>query len=118
MKDVDDSTEGTESAAALMDRVKASSDLKNAKNRSNEYKKKYKSGHLDEMASRLKKTTAYRKFATGVNTQTRKTMGAGKKETKTILVTRKGDPKAAAGGGVIRIAKDKYDPSIHNMASE
>ena len=40
----------------------------------------------------------------------------GKK--KTILVTNKGDPHAATGGGVRRIPRDKYDPSKHNLASE
>ena len=73
---------------------------------------------LEEMASRVKKTTAHRKLATGVNTKTRQELGAKKEDTKTILVTRKGDPRAAAGGGVRRIPKDKFDPSIYNRASE
>ena len=37
---------------------------------------------------------------------------------RTILVTRKGDPHAKTGGGVIRIPKDKYDPKKYNLASE
>lgn len=72
---------------------------------------------LDE-ASRLKKTTAHRKFAAGVNTKTREALGSKSDESKTILVTRKGDPRAAAGGGVRRIPKEKFDPSIYNRASE
>ena len=77
-----------------------------------------KKKRLEEMASRVKKTTAHRKLATGVNTQVRRSLQAEKGEAKTMLVTRKGDPRAAAGGGVMRISKDKYDPTIHNRASE
>ena len=73
---------------------------------------------LDEMMSRLKKTTAHRKMAVNVDTKTRHALGAKKEDTKTILVTKKGDPRAAAGGGVQRIPKEKFDPSIYNRASE
>ena len=77
-----------------------------------------KKKRLEEMASRVKKTTAHRKMAKDVNTATREALHAEKGESETMLVTRKGDPRAAAGGGVMRISKKKYDPTIHNRASE
>ena len=46
----------------------------------------HKEEQIDEVTSRLKKTSAYRKFATGVNTQTRHALGKKKEDTKTILV--------------------------------
>ena len=77
-----------------------------------------KKKRLEEMASRVKKTSAHRKMAKDVNTATREALHAEKGESETMLVTRKGDPRAAAGGGVMRISKKKYDPTIHNRASE
>jgi hypothetical protein len=76
-----------------------------------------KKEQMDEAMGSVKKSHAYRKMKTKVNTIVRKGLGK-KRETGTILVTNKGDPHAATGGGVRRIPKDKYDPSKHNMASE
>ena len=72
---------------------------------------------MDEAMGSVKKDTGYRKFKTKVNTVVRRGLGK-KRDTNTILVTMKGDPRARAGGGVRRIPKDKYDPSKHNMATE
>jgi hypothetical protein len=62
-------------------------------------------------------TTGQKKLRVQHKTVVRKALGADK-EKKTILVTKKGDPHAASGGGVRRIPKDKYDPSKYNLASE
>ena len=62
-------------------------------------------------------TTGQKRLRVQHKTVVRKALGADK-EKKTILVTKKGDPHAASGGGVHRIAKDKYDPSKYNLASE
>jgi len=62
-------------------------------------------------------TTGQKKIRVQQKTVVKRALGKeGSK--KTILVTNKGDPRAAAGGGVHRISKDKYDPTKHNMASE
>ena len=65
-----------------------------------------------------KSSYAYKKMKTKVATKVKRGLGVGKEKTSTVLVTNKGDPKAATGGGVHRIPRDKYDPSKHNMASE
>lgn len=72
---------------------------------------------LDEAMGSVKKNYGLRKMKTKVKTIVRRGLGK-ERETQTVLVTRKGDPHAATGGGVRRIPKDKYDPKIHNMASE
>lgn len=48
----------------------------------------------------------------------KRTIITRKKKSGTILVTRKTDPHAKTGGGVMRINKDKYNPKIHNLAVE
>jgi hypothetical protein len=73
---------------------------------------------LDEGMAPIKKSYAMRKLKKKVSTQVKQGLGVGKEKTSTVLVTNKGDPKAATGGGVHRIPRDKYDPSKHNMASE
>jgi hypothetical protein len=60
---------------------------------------------------------AMKKFKTKTNTRVKKGLHADGEE-KTILVTRKGDPRAAGGGGVRRIPKHRWDPTKYNMASE
>ena len=81
------------------------------------YSKHVKENELDEAMGSVKKDTGYRKLRTKVSTVVRRGLNK-KKEAGTILVTKKGDPAAATGGGVRRIRKDKYDPSKHNLASE
>jgi hypothetical protein len=66
----------------------------------------------------VKKSYGMRKLKKKVSTAVKQGLGVEKGKDKTILVTNKGDPKAAGGGGVHRIPRDKYDPSKHNMASE
>jgi hypothetical protein len=77
-----------------------------------------KSKNIEEGMTPVKKTYAMKKLKTKASTVVKRGLGVGKDKTKTILVTTKGDPHAAAGGGVRRIPKDKYDPTKHNMASE
>ena len=80
-----------------------------------------KPGHLPEDnldEADYKSSYAYKKMKTKVATKVKRGLGIGKEKTSTVLVTNKGDPKAATGGGVHRIPKDKYDPSKHNLASE
>lgn len=48
----------------------------------------------------------------------KRTIITRKKKSGTILVTKKTDPHAKTGGGVMRINKDKYNPKIHNLAVE
>ena len=76
-----------------------------------------KKEQMDEAMGSVKKSYAYKKLKTKASTIVRKGLGK-KRDTNTVLVTNKGDPHAATGGGVRRIAKDKYDPSKHNLASE
>ncbi len=73
---------------------------------------------VEEGMAPIKKSYAMRKMKKKVSTQVKQGLGVGKEKTSTILVTNKGDPKAASGGGVHRIPRDKYDPSKHNLASE
>ena len=94
-----DGTEGTKSAKNTSQRMKD---------------KKLSADTLDEDTA---KTTGQKRLRVQHKTVVRKAIGK-QKETKTILVTNKGDPHATAGGGVHRIAKDKYDPSKHNLAVE
>ena len=68
--------------------------------------------------AQIKRSYAYRKMKTKDATKVKRGLGVGKEKTSTVLVTNKGDPHAASGGGVHRIPRDKYDPSKHNMASE
>jgi hypothetical protein len=82
------------------------------------YSKHVKEDNLDEGMAPIKKTYAMRKMKKKVNTQVKQGLGVGKERTNTVLVTNKGDPKAAGGGGVHRIPRDKYDPTKHNLASE
>ena len=72
---------------------------------------------MDEAMGSVKKSHAYRKFKTKDETIVRRALGK-KRDTNTVLVTTKGDPRARTGGGVRRIPKEKYDPSKHNMATE
>jgi len=74
--------------------------------------------NLDEGMAPIKKSYGMRKLKKKVSTAVKQGLGVEKVKDKTILVTNKGDPKAAGGGGVHRIPRDKYDPSKHNMASE
>ena len=80
--------------------------------------KKLSSGELDEAMGSVKKSYAMKKMKKKVSTQVKQGLGVGKERTNTVLVTNKGDPKAAGGGGVHRIPRDKYDPTKHNLASE
>jgi len=73
---------------------------------------------LDEGLTPVKKSYAMKKMKKKVSTAVKQGLGIGKEKSDTVLVTNKGDPHAATGGGVHRIRKDKYDPSKHNLASE
>jgi hypothetical protein len=73
---------------------------------------------IGEGVTSVKKSYAMRKMKKKVSTAVKQGLGVGKEKTSTVLVTNKGDPKAASGGGVHRISKDKYDPAKHNLASE
>jgi hypothetical protein len=73
---------------------------------------------VNEGMAPIKKSYAMRKLKKKVSTQVKQGLGVGKEKTSTVLVTNKGDPKAATGGGVHRIPKDKYNPAKHNLASE
>ena len=77
-----------------------------------------KKEQMDESMGDVKKSYGMRKMKRKVSTVVKQGLGVQKGKDKTILVTNKGDPKAAAGGGVHRIMRDKYDPKKHNMASE
>ena len=79
---------------------------------SNEYSKHVKEEQIAESGE-----YAMKKFKTRLNTRVKQGLHKDG-EKKTILVTRKGDPHAAMGGGVMRIPKDKWDPAKYNMASE
>lgn len=68
---------------------------------------------LDEDITNIKRSSRGRVFKQRLDTIVRK--GLGKEgETKTVEVTRKGDPKHTAR----RIPKDKYDPTKYNMVRE
>ena len=73
---------------------------------------------VDEAMGSIKKSYAMKKMKKKVSTQVKQGLGVGKERTNTVLVTNKGDPSAAGGGGVHRIPRNKYDPKKHNMASE
>jgi hypothetical protein len=73
--------------------------------------------NMEEAMGSVKKASPLKRFKTKAKTVVRRGLGK-ERETQTILVTNKGDPSAATGGGVHRIPKSKYDPSKHNMASE
>jgi hypothetical protein len=73
---------------------------------------------VDEAMGSVKKLYAMKKMKKKVSTQVKQGLGIGKERTNTVLVTNKGDPSAAGGGGVHRIPRDKYDPTKHNLASE
>jgi hypothetical protein len=77
-----------------------------------------KEDNLDEAMGSVKKSYAMKKMKKKVSTQVKQGLGIGKERTNTVLVTNKGDPSAAGGGGVHRIPRDKYDPTKHNLASE
>lgn len=79
---------------------------------------KLEEDNLDEVMGSVKKSYAMKKMKKKVSTQVKQGLGIGKERTNTVLVTNKGDPKAAGGGGVHRIPRDKYDPTKHNLASE
>ena len=79
---------------------------------------KLEEDNLDEVMGSVKKSYAMKKMKKKVSTQVKQGLGVGKERTNTVLVTNKGDPKAAGGGGVHRIPRDKYDPTKHNLASE
>lgn len=79
---------------------------------------KAKTHQVDEGMTPVKKSYAMRKMKRKVSTTVKQGLGVEKGADKTVLVTNKGDPKAATGGGVHRISKDKYDPAKHNLASE
>lgn len=83
-----------------------------------DYSKNVSEDNLDEVMGSVKKTYAMKKMKKKVNTQVKQGLGIGKERTNTVLVTNKGDPAAAGGGGVHRIPRDKYDPKKHNLASE
>ena len=92
---------------------------KATKTGSDHYVKRVSSAkQVDEAMGSIKKTYAMRKMKKKVNTQVKQGLGIGKEKTSTVLVTNKGDPHAAGGGGVHRIPRDKYDPTKHNLASE
>ena len=82
------------------------------------YSKHVKEDNLDEGMAPIKKSYGMRKMKKKVSTQVKQGLGVEKGRDKTILVTNKGDPAAAGGGGVHRIPRSKYDPTKHNMASE
>jgi hypothetical protein len=73
---------------------------------------------VDEAMGSIKKSYAMKKMKKKVSTQVKQGLGIGKERTNTVLVTNKGDPSAAGGGGVHRIPRNKYDPTKHNLASE
>jgi len=79
---------------------------------------KLEEDNLDEAMGSVKKSYAMKKMKKKVSTQVKQGLGIGKERTNTVLVTNKGDPSAAGGGGVHRIPRDKYDPTKHNLASE
>jgi hypothetical protein len=111
-----DSADDAKSHAKSMNKVLSPGDKKY-------YRMKYhvkpiKEDTLDEGMAPVKKSYAMRKMKKKVSTQVKQGLGVEKGKDKTILVTNKGDPHAATGGGVHRIPRDKYDPSKHNMASE
>jgi hypothetical protein len=72
---------------------------------------------MEEAMGSVKKASPLKRFKTKANTVVRRGLGK-ERDTQTVLVTNKGDPRAAAGGGVRRIPKSKYNPSKHNLASE
>jgi hypothetical protein len=82
------------------------------------YSKHVKEETVDEAMGSIKKSYAMKKMKKKVSTQVKQGLGVGKERTNTVLVTNKGDPSAAGGGGVHRIPRDKYDPTKHNLASE
>jgi hypothetical protein len=73
--------------------------------------------NMEEAMGSVKKASPLKRFKTKANTVVRRGLGK-ERDTQTVLVTNKGDPRAAAGGGVHRIPKSKYNPSKHNLASE
>jgi hypothetical protein len=73
--------------------------------------------NMEEAMGSVKKVSPLKRFKTKANTVVRRGLGK-ERDTQTVLVTNKGDPRAAAGGGVRRIPKSKYNPSKHNLASE
>jgi hypothetical protein len=110
---------GTESTKKAMDTSERKSDKKLANGKlDKEWPAVVKEDNLDEGMAPIKKSYAMRKMKKKVSTQVKQGLGIGKEKTSTILVTNKGDPKAATGGGVHRISRDKYDPAKHNLASE
>ena len=82
------------------------------------YSKHVKEETVDEAMGSVKKSYAMKKMKKKVSTQVKQGLGIGKERTNTVLVTNKGDPSAAGGGGVHRIPRNKYDPTKHNLASE
>jgi hypothetical protein len=78
--------------------------------------KHIKKGYSKDGLTAKEKGIAYATAWKAKKNENREKEQTGKK--KTVLVTLKGDPHAATGGGVKRISKKEYDPSKHNMASE
>jgi hypothetical protein len=112
-----DGNNGSPSTKLAMDTSERTKDKKLANGKlEKEWPAVVKEDNLDE--ADYKSSYAYKKMKTKVATKVKRGLGVGKDKTSTILVTNKGDPKAATGGGVHRIPRDKYDPSKHNMASE
>lgn len=91
---------------------------KATKTGSDHYVKRAASKQMEEAMGSVKKNYGLRKMKRKASTVVKQGLGVDKEKTRTILVTNKGDPHAATGGGVHRIPKDKYDPTKHNMASE